>query len=189
MKRLNSHDEEFEIFRQAQLVQRGSWDLMQLLDKGDLDFSLIGSLEPYSHPHLTCQLLYQKEFYVIVSKRHPLANCKELSFKQLLEETFILLDEHHVHMAAFQRLNARYDQLAQSTVVLLDSNLVQRFIEENLGIGLMTDLTLFPEYPDLIKIPLVEEERMTFYISYAYPNETEPQPLIQSFIQRLEESI
>ena len=57
------------------------------------------------------------------------------------------------------------------------------FIEENLGIGLMTDLTLFPEYPNVVKIPLVEEEKT---ISYAYPNEGEPQTLLSSFIERLE---
>ena len=50
----------------------------------------------------------------------------------------------------------------------------------------MTDLTLFPEYPNLVKIPLVEEEKTVFYISYAYPNEGEPQELLSSFIERLE---
>ena len=38
----------------------------------------------------------------------------------------------------------------------------------------MTDLTLFPEYPNLVKIPLVEEEKTVFYISYAYTNEGDP---------------
>ena len=66
------------------------------------------------------------------------------------------------------------------------SNLVLSFIEENLGIGLMTDLTLFPEYPNVVKIPLVEEEKTVFYISYAYPNEGVPQALLSSFIERLE---
>ena len=47
----------------------------------------------------------------------------------------------------------------------------------------MTDLTLFPEYPNVVKIPLVEEEKT---ISYAYPNEGEPQALLSSFIERLE---
>ena len=37
----------------------------------------------------------------------------------------------------------------------------------------MTDLTLFPEYPNLVKIPLVEEEKTVFYIRYACPNEGE----------------
>ena len=60
------------------------------------------------------------------------------------------------------------------------------FIEENLGIGLMTDLTLFPEYPHVVKIPLVEEEKTVFYISDAYPNEGELQALLSSFIERLE---
>ena len=60
------------------------------------------------------------------------------------------------------------------------------FIEENLGIGLMTDLTLFPEYPNLVKILLVEEEKTVFYISYAYPNAGEPQARLSSFIERLE---
>ena len=177
MKKFGTHDEELEIFRQSQLVQLGSRDLIRLLMRGDLDFSLLGSLEPISHAHLTSQLL---------SKDHPLADRKEISFKEVLEETFILLDEHHVHMTAFKRLNARFDDLAQSTVVLTDSNLILSFIEENLGIGLMTDLTLFPEYPNLVKIPLVEEEKTVFYISYAYPNEGEPQALLSSFIERLE---
>lgn len=50
----------------------------------------------------------------------------------------------------------------------------------------MTDLTLFPEYPNVVKIPLVEEEKTVFYISYAYPNEGKPQALLSSFIERLE---
>ena len=50
----------------------------------------------------------------------------------------------------------------------------------------MTDLTLFPKYPNLVKIPLVEEEKTVFYISYAYPNEGERQALLSSFIERLE---
>lgn len=50
----------------------------------------------------------------------------------------------------------------------------------------MTDLTLFPEYPNLVKIPLVEEEKTVFYISYAYPNGGEPQARLSSFIERLE---
>ena len=37
----------------------------------------------------------------------------------------------------------------------------------------MTDLTLFPEYPNGVKIPLVEEEKAVFYISDVYPNEGE----------------
>ena len=48
----------------------------------------------------------------------------------------------------------------------------------------MTNLTLFPEYPNLVKIPLVEEEKTVFYISYAYPNEGGPRrflaPLLSS---------
>ena len=59
------------------------------------------------------------------------------------------------------------------TCLLFSVNLVLSFIEENLGIGLMTDLTLFSEYPNLVKIPLVEEEKTVFYIRYAYPNEGE----------------
>lgn len=41
MKKFGTHDEELEIFRQSQLVQLGSRDLMRLLVCGDLDFSLL----------------------------------------------------------------------------------------------------------------------------------------------------
>ena len=50
----------------------------------------------------------------------------------------------------------------------------------------MTDLTLFPEYPNLVKIPLVEKEKTVSYISDAHPNEGELQALLSSFIERLE---
>ncbi|MFS9147447.1 hypothetical protein [Streptococcus mitis] len=50
----------------------------------------------------------------------------------------------------------------------------------------MTDLNLFHEYPNLVKIPLVEEEKSVFYISYASTNEGEPHALLSSFIERLD---
>ena len=51
---------------------------------------------------------------------------------------------------------------------------------------LRTNLTICPQQPNVVKIPLVEEEKTVFYISYAYPNEGEPQALLSSFIERLE---
>ena len=123
---------------------------------------------------------------MIVSKDHPLADRKEISFKEVLEETFILLDEHHVHMTAFKRLNARFDDLAQSTVVLTDSNLVLSFIEENLGIGLMTDLTLFQNIQILSKFRWLKRKKQSSILVMPIQMKGEPQALLSSFIERLE---
>ena len=54
-----------------------------------------------------------KNCIVVLSKNHPLATAPSLTFKDLVDQSFILLDEHFVHLKAFELLNQKYQNKAE----------------------------------------------------------------------------
>lgn len=164
----------------------GSNDLFHSLITGDLDFSLIGSLQTLDHPKLVTRELYQKKFYIVLSENHPLASRKELSFKEVLDEKFILLDEKHTHLDAFSRLNEQYHNAAQVLFYFSEPSMIGQMVRENMGIALLTDFVLFSQLDGLAMVPLTDEAQPTFHVGYAYPKEMVLTPQLQTFIENLE---
>ncbi|MFC3931974.1 LysR family transcriptional regulator [Streptococcus dentapri] len=150
-----------------QTIHGGSNELLEQLLDGEMELSLLGSLNPLVHPKLETKALWKKEFFFVLSENHPLATCKELSFADVLEENFILLDERHIHLNAFNILNGRYQNLAQVLVQLDDVYMVGQLIKENLGISLLTEISFPQRLEKIVKVPLKEDD-IHFYISYAY---------------------
>ncbi len=66
-----------------------------------------------------------------MSDSHPLANEKELGFKDLLNEDFILLGEHNIHFNAFNRLNEKYNQSANVFLKLDDAHTIKELVRKN----------------------------------------------------------
>lgn len=168
------------------MVGDGSLDLLQELVVGDLDFSLLGSLRTLDHPKLVTKELYQRSFYIMVSEKHPLAKKKSLSFQEVLNESFILLDEGHTHLEAFNQLNEKYHNQAKVLLKLSEVSMIGQLVRENLGITFLTDFVLFSDIEDLVKIPLVPEDNFTFHVSYAYPKAAVLADATQRLIELLE---
>ncbi|MGT2906230.1 LysR family transcriptional regulator [Streptococcus dentiloxodontae] len=159
--------ENLNLLPKIQTLRAGSSDLLTMMYNGELDVSLIGSLTPFSDDRLKTCLLKQSPFGILLSKAHPLANKKELSFSELLDEKFILLDEHNVHLKAFNALNKRHHYQAKAYFKIDDMFVIESMIRQNLGISLLTEAaTKLGE--NLIMIPLKKEEQLFFYISYVY---------------------
>ena len=152
---------------ELQTIHGGSNELLSKLLDVDMELSLLGSLKPLSHPKLETVTLWQKDFFLVLSEHHPLAGSKTLSFADVLSEKFILLDERHIHLNAFNFLNSQHHQLAQILVQLDDVYMVGQMIKENLGIGLLTEISFPQKLEGVVKIPLQERD-IQFYISYAY---------------------
>ena len=83
-------------------------ELLNLLLKGDLNASLLGLIEPLNYPSIETHDLFHKELYVVLSKNHPLPLFPSLAFEELVDQSFILLDEHFVHLKAFEMLNQKH---------------------------------------------------------------------------------
>ncbi len=168
------------------MVGDGSLDLLQELVVGDLDFSLLGSLRTLDHPKLVTKELYQRSFYIMVSEKHPLAKKKSLSFQEVLNESFILLDEGHTHLEAFNQLNEKYHNQAKVLLKLSEVSMIGQLVRENLGLTFLTDFVLFSDIEGLVKIPLVPEDNFTFHVSYAYPKAAVLADATQRLIELLE---
>ena len=164
---LNETDK-FDLLKKVRPIRGGSVELLNLLLKGDLDASLLGLIEPLNHPSIDTHELFQKELYVVLSKNHPLATAPSLAFEELVGQSFILLDEHFVHLKAFELLNQKYQNRAEIFFKTDEIIILKELLKKGIGLSLLADIALSDEDNDLIKIPLIPEDQITFTVYYAY---------------------
>ena len=163
-----NQEKELDFLKKVRPIRRGSLELLDLLLKGELDASLLGLIEPFNHPLLEMRELFQKEIYVVLSKDHPLSTAMSLSFEELLDQPFILLDEHFIHLKAFDILNQKYQNKAEIFFKSDDIVILKELLKKGIGLSLLADIALSDEDDDLIKIPLIPEDQITFTVYYAY---------------------
>lgn len=184
---LSGRDYDLEQLSTYKFVRGGSNDLLVGLEEGKFDLSVLGSLEPIQNPHLEITPLFTKEFYIVVSKRHPLALHQQIAFRDVLKEKFVLLDSHNVHLTAFNRLNHLYRDQIKPALMLDDLAAIKQIVKQNKGISFLSGLALSKaDEKDLVKLPLVNNEKMTFYISYAYPKNLSLPKELEGFIKLIQ---
>ena len=159
---------EFDFLKKVRPIRGGSVELLNLLLKGELDASLLGLIEPLNHPSIETHELFHKELYVVLSKNHPLATALSLTFEDLVDQSFILLDEHFVHLKAFELLNQKHQNKAEIFFKSDDIIIIKELLKKGIGVSLLADIALSDEDDDLIKIPLIPEDWITFTVYYAY---------------------
>ncbi len=168
LSKILKEEESLNFLNALHMIYGGSNELLSQLLNGEIDSSLLGSLEKIKHPELEIEELFQKEFFIIMSDHHPLASRKELAFKDLLNEDFILLGEHNIHFTAFNLLNEKYNHSVNAVLKLDDAHTIKELVRKNLGISLMADIGLSEDFKHLVKIPLIEADKQYFHINYAY---------------------
>ena len=176
-----NQEKELDFLKKVRPIRRGSLELLDLLLKGELDASLLGLIEPFNHPLLEMRELFQKEIYVVLSKDHPLSTAMSLSFEELLDQPFILLDEHFVHLKAFDILNQKYQNKAEIFFKSDDIVIIKELLKKMVGVSLLTDISLTTEDDNLVKIPLVPKDQISFTVYYAYLKSTTLSPEVQDF--------
>lgn len=176
-----NQEKELDFLKKVRPIRRGSLELLDLLLKGELDASLLGLIEPFNHPLLEMRELFQKEIYVVLSKDHPLSTAMSLSFEELLDQPFILLDEHFIHLKAFDILNQKYQNKAEIFFKSDDIVIIKELLKKMVGVSLLTDISLTTEDDNLVKIPLVPKDQISFTVYYAYLKSTTLSPEVQDF--------
>lgn len=159
---------EFDFLKKVRPIRGGSVELLNLLLKGELDASLLGLIEPLNHPSIETHELFHKELYIVLSKNHPLATALSLTFEDLVDQSFILLDEHFVHLKAFELLNQKHQNKAEIFFKSDDIVIIKELLKKGIGVSLLADIALSDEDDDLIKIPLIPEDQITFTVYYAH---------------------
>lgn len=177
--------ENVSALRNIHPIQEGSIELLNLLSKGELDASFIGSLEPIIDKRFSVKTLMTSDLYYILPSGHSLADKEAIAFSDVLNENFIILDEHFVHLKAFQHLNSQYHHVATPFFQTDDINLLKQLLRKKIGISLLSEIAITKEDKDLISIPMVKEERMSLYVSLLTLKETNLHPEVENFFQEL----
>ena len=177
--------ENVSALRNIHPIQEGSIELLDLLSKGELDASFIGSLEPIIDKRFSVKTLMTSDLYYILPSGHSLADKEAIAFSDVLNENFIILDEHFVHLKAFQHLNSQYHHAATPFFQTDDINLLKQLLRKKIGISLLSEIAITKEDKDLISIPMVKEERMSLYVSLVTLKENNLHPEVENFFQEL----
>ena len=177
--------ENVSALRNIHPIQVGSIELLNLLSKGELDASFIGSIEPIIDKRFSVKTLMTSDLYYILPSGHSLADKEAIAFSDVLNENFIILDEHFVHLKAFQHLNNQYHHAATPFFQTDDINLLKQLLRKKIGISLLSEIAITKEDKDLISIPMVKEERMSLYVSLLTLKETNLHPEVENFFQEL----
>ena len=177
--------ENVSALRNIHPIQEGSIELLNLLSKGELDASFIGSLEPIIDKRFSVKTLMTSDLYYILPSGHSLEDKEAIAFSDVLNENFIILDEHFVHLKAFQHLNSQYHHAATPFFQTDDINLLKQLLRKKIGISLLSEIAITKEDKDLISIPMVKEERMSLYVSLLTLKETNLHPEVENFFQEL----
>ena len=177
--------ENVSALRNIHPIQEGSIELLNLLSKGELDASFIGSLEPIIDKRFSVKTLMTSDLYYILPSGHSLADKEAIAFSDVLNENFIILDEHFVHLKAFQHLNNQYHHAATPFFQTDDINLLKQLLRKKIGISILSEIAITKEDKDLISIPMVKEERMSLYVSLLTLKENNLHPEVENFFQEL----
>ncbi|GEK28662.1 LysR family transcriptional regulator [Furfurilactobacillus siliginis] len=150
-----------------QTREAGSGQLLKELEAGEIDVALLGSLRPLQNNTLTSIELTQQAFRIIVSKRHPLATAKQISFATLATEKFVTLTDDFIHPTA---LKAYADAAGFTPKVIYrspDINLIKELVANELAVGLLVEDAI-TDHDDVVPLVISDALDLHVNVSLAY---------------------
>ena len=164
------------------LVQAGSLELREKLQRGELDVAFITSTQqPEADTAIRMTTISSFSYFLAVPKGHRLAQEQSVRLSDLREERFVFHDDN---LAMYQIcLNACRAAGFEPKIVCTTTHTWFRYymVEAGLGIG------LFP-YEDFLSFPPNRVVRLRIQpaieplLSLAVPGEREDNPLVDSFL-------
>lgn len=155
------------LINKIETVEAGSSKLQSQLINGDLDIALLGSLSPIINRTLNVQQFASAPFNIIVSPKNPLARRQKISFMELKNEPFIVLNKGFVHQTALREISNRAHYRPQVSYHTTDIHILKALVAENLGIGFLTASAITKADP-IRSLTLTDDEQPIFYMSTAY---------------------
>lgn len=125
------------LLQHLNVIENGSYDLYHLLLDGHINFSMLGLTKVNVEPGIKLKVVKRYPMCIVVSKKHPFATKKAISFKEIANENFIGLSSDYIHTRAL-------DRMLKKTKVSL--NTIYRSpdvtVVKNLGISYLTTLAI-----------------------------------------------
>ncbi|HHB0718438.1 TPA: LysR substrate-binding domain-containing protein [Enterococcus faecium] len=186
--KLSSYFIKHELMNQIEITDGGSRDLYGMIRQGRIDLAVLGSTQPIVDQYLETELLLDKRFMIVVPPTHPLSKQDTVSFKDIADEQFVLLNEHYVHPAAFTKLSKQTHTHPKVVYQSNDLTILKSMVRENVGIGFLAEIAVHPE-DHLVCLPLSDEVQPRFLISLAKRTQQIVTPLQEQVVQVIHEFV
>lgn len=154
------------ILQRLEVVEEGSGGLLESVRNGEIDIGLLATVLPLHEPSLEVRHLGSRPFNIIVSRQHPLASQTSVSFKQLANEKFIMLNRKFVHPKAFKAY-CEYSGVNPPVIYKTpDISWIKSLVKENLGISLIVaDVVSESDAADIASLEISDPLPEQFNIS------------------------
>lgn len=160
---LTRHD----LLSEITTIEGGANDLLHLLKQGELDMAFVSTLSPVPDQNIVSHNLLSSPFVIAVSKNHPLARQREVTFADLKQEKFLLLTQSFTHSNAFQQLC--HQQHVRPKVIFRSSDvqIIKQMVHQNIGISLLAKAAI-TEADDLVCLKLRSDFQPHFLMALCY---------------------
>ncbi|MBW9152436.1 LysR family transcriptional regulator [Clostridium estertheticum] len=151
-----------------ELVETGSTAMKKLLDSGEVDIALIGSIEPLKDNDLNTTILKTDQFMVCTSNSHPLLSKHEINFSELKDERFTVLGDSYIHNKVIKDLCLKNGIGMKDFYYTTEIQTAKSLIASGVGIGIMINMAV-ENMASIKTVSLVPA--INFYISIAVKKE------------------
>ncbi|WP_308557441.1 LysR family transcriptional regulator [uncultured Lactobacillus sp.] len=154
------------LLNRLNVIENGSYDLYHLLIDGHINFSMLGLTKTSPAPGIKLEIIKRYPICIVVSKDHPFAKKKAISFKEIANENFIGLSSDFIHTKALNQM-LKKEQININTIYRSpDVTVVKNLVAQNLGISYLTTLAI-TENDNVVTIPLIDENQPEFILAAA----------------------
>ncbi|KRN46913.1 malolactic fermentation transcriptional regulator [Weissella viridescens] len=153
---------EHNLLEHVQTIENGSIDLINKVSLGQLDMALIGApTPPTGLQNVQCKQISAYPFVLITADQ---TTPDQLSFKELDQQKFILLNESFVHNSVFTQLSENSGVHPSISYQTSNLTLLKDLVRQHGGMSFITTLALTDADQDLKQIKLTDVDLPTFNI-------------------------
>lgn len=135
---------------QLSVVEGGTWQIQQMLEKGELDIGVIAA--EFLPDSLEGRTFLQEQMLVCVAREHPLAAQPSVSYTQFFAEELVLFKEGYFHRKVTDRLAQQHGLTAKIGFETNLIPLIQAIVRQGFGISALLNRAI-ENAPDLVGIP------------------------------------
>lgn len=154
------------ILSHLNVMESGSYDLLELLRNGQINIGLLGLTNLNVGAEIELEVIKRYPIRIITSKNNPLAKQDAISFKDISGQNFIGLNSDYIHTRALDKMLRKNKTTLKTIYRSPDVMVVKSLVAQNLGISYLTTLSL-TDNDDLAILPLIDADQPEFILAAA----------------------
>lgn len=149
-----------DILSLLDIVEYGSAQLLKMLNKGEIDMALLGSLTPLKELGINTVQIGNYPLVIVASPQNKQLRTihEPIHFAQLKHEHFISFNKEFVHYTAFNQL-CRQTHIRPKIIYRgIDVQIIKRLVQSNLGVSYLSTAAI-TDNDQLLQIPVVDVQQ------------------------------